>query len=185
MDLGLQNLKDNLFPPLQVRKSQGRTLLRRLICITGLCLGAVWWGNKKSGVVTHESHAHPCEVNGSSVSNHLVGVGEKPVPQDEGSVVPFIFDKCMWHKTTPSPGRGIIYVHGVSAKPALPHSVQGASQALAGRTPITTFHVFPGSCRAITSATFCITFLQNPFIPHRLSVSIIFLWFTCPKGKEE
>lgn len=111
--------------------------------------------NKKSGVVTQESYAHPCEVNGSSISNHLAGVGETPVPQGEGSVVPFIFDKCTWHKTTPSPERGIIKVPGISAKPALPHSAQGASQALAGHTHSTTFHVFYGSCRAITSATFC------------------------------
>lgn len=34
-----------------------------------------------------ESHALPCEMNGSSINNHLAGVGEKPVPQGKGRVL--------------------------------------------------------------------------------------------------
>lgn len=129
--LGLQNVRENFPPTTSREKIPGKDSFARPDCA---------WEQGSEGTRTRawstESHALPCEMNGSSVNSHLAGVGGTACTPREGegcsqrTRIPFVFYKCVWHRNTPSADRGIIRVCHTRS-PALPHCAKGASQVLA------------------------------------------------------
>lgn len=178
--LGLQDVRENFSPPPQ---GEG------LSSMAWLCLGAGQW-RTRTRAWSSDSHAHPCEMNDSSINNNLAGVGEKPAPQGKGMGA-LRLQESPWSFTNVC-GIGTAHLRieallelAILAPLLCPTTLMDHLNLDKAVHTVRTTQAFRGSCKAITSAMFCITFLQNPFIPQRLSVSIEFLEPICPHSTEE
>ena len=129
-------------------------------------------------------------MNDSSIKNHLAGVGEKPAPQGKGRGALRLQESPLSFTNVCGIGAAHLQIEALLelAILALLLCPTTLMEHLNLDKAVHTVHItqaFRGSCKAITSAMFCITFLRNPFIPHRLSVSIVFLEPICLHSTEE